>query len=204
MEIKDINSELNGKNIHYLSFERGTSRSVILLHGSESDSYGWSNIDALRKISQWGFNVYACDLPGSGKSEKNTIYSYGSDPSRGAKFIKDFADSVYAASLYLIAPSTSAGLALKSAIDYPNLIASVIIIGGLGVDHIAGQLNKLNKPVLILWGSNDDVVPISHGARYHDLIASSTFIKINGAGHSVQFDKPDAFFNSVKNFLSEK
>ncbi len=203
MEVLDNNLNLSGKNVHYLSFSRGLSRSVILLHGSETVSYDWANIDALRKISQWGFDVYAPDLPGFGKSEKNDKYSFGSDPSKGSLFIKDFTDSVYAGTSALIAPSISGGMALKAAIDQPENISSVTVIGGLGIDHITNQLNLVNKPVLIIWGSEDKSVPISHGMRYHDLIAHSQFVKINGAAHCVQFSKPDSFFATIKNFLTD-
>ncbi|KQB34273.1 alpha/beta fold hydrolase [Acidiplasma aeolicum] len=203
MEVEQNTMNLSGKNVFYLSYGRGLQRSFILLHDSKNDSSSWSGIDALRKLGQWGFNVYAPDYPGFGKSEYNPKYNFGSNPAAGARFIKDFSDAVYAGLTYIIAPSVSAGSALKALIDYPENIEAVIIIGGLGVDHILKELNKINKPVLILWGGNDSVVPINHGMRYHDLIASSQFIKIDGAGHCVHLDKPDIFFNTLKKYLSE-
>lgn len=203
MEVNENTIELNGKKLFYLSYERGNQRSFILLHDSKETSQSWANIDALRKIGQWGYNVYAVDYPGFGKSEENNIYNFGSDPAKGARFIKDFSEKLYLYSLYIIAPSVSAGSALKAIIDYPDIVNTSIIIGGLGIDHILNELYKINKPVLILWGGNDNIVPISHGMRYHDLIASSKFIKIDNAKHCVQLDKPEQFFNAIKKYLSE-
>ena len=202
MEVKENKVDIGGKPVYYISYERGNMRNFILLHDSNQTSNSWARIDALRKIGQWGFNVYAPDFPGFGNSEANSKYNFGSSPSKGALFIKDFAESLFLSSINIVGPSVSAGVALKSLIDYPELINSSIIIGGLGVDHIRGELNRINKPVLILWGAKDAVVPVDHGQVYHDLIASSSFVKIDGAGHCIQLEKPDIFFNNIKKFIT--
>ncbi len=202
MEINQNEIELSGKKLFYRSYEKGDRENFILLHDSKTDSSSWESIDALRKIGQWGYNVYAVDYPGFGKSEYNGKYNFGSNPSKGSLFIKDFSELLRLDTLYIIGPSVSAGSALKALIDLKNVKAS-IIIGGLGIDYILGELNKIEKPILILWGSGDNVVPISHGMKYHDLIASSKFIKIDKAGHCVQVEKPNMFFNSLKKFLDE-
>jgi pimeloyl-ACP methyl ester carboxylesterase len=198
MEVKENKICIGGKSIYYLSYERGNMRNFILLHDSRQTSASWAGIDALRKIGQWGFNVYAPDYPGFGKSESNDSYNFGSSPSKGASFIGDFAEKLYLSSINIVGPSISAGTALKSIIDYPELINSVIIIGGLGVDRILNEMNRIDRPVLILWGGKDNVVPVDHGIKYHDLIPSSTFVKIDGAGHCIQLE---IFFNNVKKFI---
>ncbi len=202
MEVKENKIKIGGKTVYYISYERGNMRNFILLHDSNQTSNSWARIDALRKIGQWGFNVYAPDFPGFGNSELNDSYNFGSSPAKGATFIKDFAESLFLSQINIVGPSVSAGVALKSLIDYPQLINSSIIIGGLGVDHILDELNRIDKPVLILWGAMDTVVPLDHGARYHDLIASSAFVKVAGAGHCVQLEKPDIFFNNIKKFIT--
>ncbi len=201
MEVKENKICIGGKSVYYLSYERGNMRNFILLHDSRQTSASWAGIDALRKIGQWGFNVYAPDYPGFGKSESNDSYNFGSSPSKGASFIRDFAEKLYLSSINVVGPSVSAGTALKSIIDYPELINSVVIIGGLGVDRILNEMNRIDRPVLILWGGKDNVVPVDHGIKYHDLIPSSTFVKIDGAGHCIQLEKPDIFFNNVKKFI---
>ncbi len=75
MEVEQNTMNLSGKNVFYLSYGRGLQRSFILLHDSKKDSSSWSGIDALRKLGQWGFNVYAPDYPGFGKSEYNPKYN---------------------------------------------------------------------------------------------------------------------------------
>ncbi len=203
MEVNENDLQIGDTNIHYLSYERGSKRNFILLHDSTQTSASWVRIDALRKIGQWGYNVYAPDMPGLGKSEFSFKYNFIRSPSKGSEFIQDFSSELYITNTVVVGPSASAGTALKSLIDEKDQIKSAIIIGGLSVDPILNELNKIDRPVLILWGSKDNTVPLEHGMKYHDLIASSTFVKIDGAGHCVQMEKPDIFFNNVKRFLDQ-
>ncbi|AAT43809.1 alpha/beta fold hydrolase [Picrophilus oshimae] len=202
MEVEEKNIEIGGKNVFYLAYERNLQRNFILMSDEKHTAYDWAGIDALRKIGQFGYNVYAIDYPGFGRSEKNDDYNFGSNPEKGSKFIDDFSNALFLYSVNIIAPSVSAGSALKALIDLPK-IDSVIIIGGIGVDHILNELSRIEKPVLILWGGNDNTVPIQHGYRYHDLIATSKFVKIDNSGHSPEFEKPDQFFNILKNFIKK-
>jgi pimeloyl-ACP methyl ester carboxylesterase len=201
MEVNENDMEIGGINIHYLSYSRGSRRNFILLHDTSQTSESWAGIDALRKIGQWGYNVYAPDMPGFGKSDSSFQYNFVGSPSKGSDFIREFSQKLYLDNIVVVAPSASAGTALKSLIDNKSIIKSVIIIGGLGVDPLLNELNRIESPVLIMWGGRDNTVPIEHGIKYHDLIASSTFVKIDGAGHCVQMEKPDIFFNNVKKFL---
>ncbi|WMT50975.1 MAG: alpha/beta hydrolase [Ferroplasma sp.] len=203
MEVNENDMEVGGVNIHYISYTRGSGRNFILLHDTSQTSASWAGIDALRKVGQWGYNVYAPDMPGFGKSDSSFKYNFVGAPSKGADFIRDFSEKLYLENIVVVGPSASAGTALKSLIDFNGIIKSAIIIGGLGVDPLLNELNRIDSPVLILWGGKDNMVPIEHGIKYHDLIASSTFVKIDGAGHCVQMEKPDIFFNNVKKFLGE-
>lgn len=203
MEVNENDMEIGGINIHYLSYERGSGRNFILLHDTTQTSESWAGIDALRKIGQWGYNVYAPDMPGFGKSDSSFQYNFIGSPSKGSDFIRDFSEKLYLQNIAVVGPSASAGTALKSLINEKELVKSVIIIGGLGVDPLLNELNKIDSPVLILWGGNDNTVPIEHGIKYHDLIASSTFVKIDGSGHCVQLEKPNIFFNNIKKFMEQ-
>ena len=201
MEVNENDINIGGIDIHYISYERGSKRNFILLHDTTQTSVSWAGIDALRKIGQWGYNVYALDMPGFGKSDSSFQYNFVGSPSKGSDFIHDFSEKLYLENIIIVGPSASAGTALKSLIDMNGTIKSAIIIGGLGVDPLLNELNRIESPVLILWGGNDAIVPIEHGMKYHDLIASSTFVKIDGSGHCVQLEKPDIFFNNIKKFL---
>jgi pimeloyl-ACP methyl ester carboxylesterase len=67
---------------------------------------------------------------------------------------------------------------------------------------LAGQISKLNLPTLILWGSEDRLIPPEHGQRFHQDIAGSALQVFEGLGHVAHEEDPDATVQAVKRFLS--
>jgi len=57
-------------------------------------------------------------------------------------------------------------------------------------DEIELLYGDIRCPVQILWGENDDWIPIETGRRLYDAIPQSEFHPVPEAGHLVQFDSP--------------
>lgn len=64
------------------------------------------------------------------------------------------------------------------------------------------QLQKINVPTLLIWGGNDDQVPVRIAEEIHNLIGNSKLKIIEGSGHNAYLEKPDLFYGYVKNFIS--
>ncbi len=58
------------------------------------------------------------------------------------------------------------------------------------VDEIIDQTVNLKIPVLIIWGENDQILPLSSGQRLHYDIKDSEFVIIPESGHNVHEEKP--------------
>jgi pimeloyl-ACP methyl ester carboxylesterase len=52
-----------------------------------------------------------------------------------------------------------------------------------GVDLEDGRLGQLQMPVLIVWGSDDQIIPLSVGERMHEEIPQSEMDVFEGCGH---------------------
>jgi len=65
------------------------------------------------------------------------------------------------------------------------------LIGGLAV------------PSLVVWGRDDRVVPLECGERYAKALGRARLEVIDGAGHFVEMEKPDALAELVTRFLDE-
>ncbi len=52
-----------------------------------------------------------------------------------------------------------------------------------GVDLEDGRLEQLHMPVLIVWGSDDRIIPLSVGERMHEEIPQSEMDVFEGCGH---------------------
>ena len=60
---------------------------------------------------------------------------------------------------------------------------------------------KPEFPVLILWGEQDDLIPIENGYNLQKLIQGSKFISVKG-GHYWFLNKPQLFFQEIERFIN--
>ena len=71
--------------------------------------------------------------------------------------------------------------------------------GDLG---LAKRLHRITAPTLLLWGSEDRIVPASYAKRFADGIAGPTEVRsIAGAGHRLDLDAPEEAAEAVLGFL---
>ncbi len=82
----------------------------------------------------------------------------------------------------------------------PPQILLKILEGNRGV-NVKGILEEIEKPVLILVGSEDSVVKPKNQLRMKEMLKKAEYIEIKGAGHNVMLEKPEKFNEAVKNFL---
>ena len=68
-------------------------------------------------------------------------------------------------------------------------------------DEIESLYNEINKTVLIVWGEQDNWIPIEKGNELHDKIKTSEFVSIPNAGHLVQEDQPAELVSYILSFL---
>lgn len=64
------------------------------------------------------------------------------------------------------------------------------------------RLHRITSPSLIIWGERDRMVPLPHGHAYAERIPNTRGLEIiEGAGHSVHVEKPDATAGLLLEFL---
>ena len=62
-------------------------------------------------------------------------------------------------------------------------------------------LQGVETPSLIVWGSEDKIVPLNCGRRYADLLPDARFHIVDRAGHCVDIDKPKGLAELVTDFM---
>jgi pimeloyl-ACP methyl ester carboxylesterase len=78
-------------------------------------------------------------------------------------------------------------------------------IRNTGTEFVDGKLQSLNMPVLILWGEQDLLTPLSWGKALHQQVPQSTFVILQGCGHIALYDcRPQALPEIVRFFSSPK
>lgn len=122
---------LSGFKIHYN--DAGQGEVVIMLHGGGPGASGWSNFN--RNIGAFvdaGYRVVLPDCPGFGKSDEIV-----SDVQRGllnAQAVKGLMDSLGIDKAHLVGNSMGGATALNFALEYPDRLDKLILMGpgGLG------------------------------------------------------------------------
>jgi len=69
------------------------------------------------------------------------------------------------------------------------------------VNSVSSDLRVLDKPVLIIWGEQDQQNPLKYAERLHREIAGSQLVIVPGAGHLVLFDVPNAVAQALNDFI---
>jgi pimeloyl-ACP methyl ester carboxylesterase len=68
---------------------------------------------------------------------------------------------------------------------------------------LAGRLDRIGAPTLVLWGEEDRWVPLGLGRALAGGITRSAFLSVPHAGHSVQEEAPDEVNHLLIRFLTD-
>jgi pimeloyl-ACP methyl ester carboxylesterase len=119
-----------GFKLHYLEAGRGAP--VVLLHGLGGDGSRWGpNIEPLAK----DFHVFALDQIGFGESDK-PLANYHTGML--AEFLAGFLKAAGVPKASLVGNSMGAGVALYTAVHYPEMVDRIVLADGGGYRQAAG------------------------------------------------------------------
>ncbi|CUQ67176.1 putative 2-hydroxy-6-ketonona-2,4-dienedioate hydrolase [Candidatus Nitrospira inopinata] len=127
---------IDDQRIAYLDV--GTGPPLFLIHGFGGSMWQWEHQQ--RELARH-FRVITPDLPGFGLSDKPDI-EYRPDQLVG--FFTRFMDALHIPRATLIGNSMGAGLAMAVALDHPERVDKLVLIGGLPRDIRA----KLTSPIV--------------------------------------------------------
>jgi 4,5:9,10-diseco-3-hydroxy-5,9,17-trioxoandrosta-1(10),2-diene-4-oate hydrolase len=119
----------NGLRIHY--HEVGTGPNLICLHGAGPGATAWSNFKGNIDALSAGHRVFLVDMPQFGKSSKPLIT--GPRLTAFTGMIEAFMAAAGIESAHFIGNSFGGQVSLKMAIDAPQRVLSVTIIGSTPV-----------------------------------------------------------------------
>ncbi len=56
-------------------------------------------------------------------------------------------------------------------------------------------------PTLLMWGTEDPVIPAAHGRAAHRIVPNSRLVEIEGSGHWPMLDSPTRFVDELSDFI---
>lgn len=139
---------VDGRSWPYLEGGDTAKPLLLLVHGFAGDKDNWSMIAPHLTRD---YHVIAPDLPGFGENERNPdlAYDLGAQTAR----LKQFADTLGLHRPHVGGNSMGGWIALRYAIDYPDALASLILLNNAGV-------NGANESDLQKQAANEDYNPL--------------------------------------------
>lgn len=68
-------------------------------------------------------------------------------------------------------------------------------------DEVQDAYGSLRCPVQVLWGEDDQWIPIATGRKLANMLPDARFVPVAGSGHLMQEDAPEAIVAAVLEFL---
>jgi len=69
------------------------------------------------------------------------------------------------------------------------------------VNSVTPNLKVMGKPALIIWGEQDQQIPVRYGERLHRDIPESQLVIVPNAGHMILFDAIGAVASAIVDFV---
>ncbi len=69
--------------------------------------------------------------------------------------------------------------------------------------NLSSELHKIDKPVCLIWGKQDNVTPPSVAEDFHKLLPQSELIWIDKCGHAPMMEHPALFNDILEGFLNK-
>lgn len=109
----------------------------------------------------------------------------------------------------VIAASDAAAAALALALDRPDAVTALILVGprligadGRATDEtLVARLGGLKVPLLTIFGTKDQAAPPEAGRRYRQRLASCNVMFVYDAGADMADERPEAVAELAVDFL---
>jgi pimeloyl-ACP methyl ester carboxylesterase len=85
---------------------------------------------------------------------------------------------------------------------FRHTLGGVIDAGGQRVSALDRLYLAEEMPVMLIWGSEDPIIPAEHGRAAHELIPHSRLVEFEGSGHWPQLDDPERFCDELLDFIA--
>lgn len=190
--MKDDFVSIKGTKIHFV--EEGNGKPFLLFHGARFNAYTWVETNTVKSISSSGFRAISVDFPGFGKSQSGNFSSL-------SEFIKEFMQIMNIQKAYLMGASMGGEAVLGFAVNNPDMVEGLVLVGPVGVPSYESKLKNLDgKPLLLIWGKNDTVSPRKNAELILNHVKTAKLVII-GNQHACYLDDPMSFNEQIAKFL---
>ncbi|WP_164857065.1 alpha/beta fold hydrolase [Sphingomonas crocodyli] len=133
MDLQKRYVEIEGVKTHYI--EAGSGPVLILIHGGGSGADAWGNWRGCLEAYAQHFRVIAVDMPGFGESDRPDPKDFDYGQTMRNRHMAGFVETIGAGkAVNLIGNSMGGATALGIAIERPELVRKLVLMGAAGLD----------------------------------------------------------------------
>lgn len=187
--------DLDGCSIHALECGPREGQTALLLHGMKFQAQTWRELGTMAALADLGLHALAVDMPGFGKSEPNALAPV---EVLTRLFLKENLSRAV-----LIGPSMGGRIAMEFAIAHPEKISGLVLVGAVGVEENRTGLSRITVPVLVVWGGEDQVSPLTNSDILLQECANARREIYPQAPHPCYLGQPDRWHASLKAFFTD-
>jgi abhydrolase domain-containing protein 14 len=194
-KVKQRFVEVGNCRVNTLSVSNPNGKDVLMLHGMSFRAGTWKELGTLDALGASGYDVTAADMPGFGDTGK-----CGAGPD---KVLVGLMEKLGLDRPVLVGPSMGGRISLNFALDHPELVGGLVLIGCVSVEENRERLKSIKVPVFIVWGSRDHIAPMSNAELLKKEVGGSRLLVIEGAKHPAYLDEPELWHRELVKFLDE-
>jgi pimeloyl-ACP methyl ester carboxylesterase len=72
------------------------------------------------------------------------------------------------------------------------------------IDRFSSQYMNIDIPALIIWGKDDEIIPLAVGERLHNDLPDSRMVVLQSTGHAPQEERPSLVLPYLVDFLGDE
>ena len=161
----------------------GNGFPLLLLHGSEPQE-SWHVWEPVLGMADT-YRLIAPDLLGYGRSTKTEETP---DFRAQARVLKDFVEKLGIQRLSLMGSGWGGQVALEFTLDWPESVASLVLVASSYDKDQLRRLRKLRKPTLIIFAEDDMVTQLKAGYLLRDAIGTSRLEVLASVARDPRYD----------------
>ena len=188
-EIAEGELVLSGKKLHYLEAGERGGTTMLLLHGARFTSDTWRELGTIDKLADAGYYVVALDLPGFGRSQSVDIDRN--------ELLVTIMDALAIDKAVVVSPSMSGAFSFPLVIHATDRVLGFVPVAPAGIDANVKALRNVSIPTLVVWGENDQIIPLEKSVVLTAAITDSRRVILRGASHPCYLDSPDEFHHEL-------